>query len=261
MNPAILIYTFARHFRPTALLGLFGYTVLLPLFLSSVSTGEEASSLLTPLITGPTLPMVIAYSFVQSTVANSRSINDGEYLALLFSRPLSRASYVLTKWIAGSIAVSTIVVLQLFIFYFAQSFQGHDQSRLISEQSIANLILNSISYTALVVCISSVPMKLGLPLFFCIVYISLFGSMLPSMVERSTDPSTANSFSYILVAAIGNIFQTLQGFVLPSIDLFSATSNTTFSWLPFANYISNVLVYLTIATLIMSRREFFYAAE
>jgi len=55
--------------------------------------------------------------------------------------------------------------------------------------------------------------------------------------------------------------QTVGNFAFPSIDLYDVLNAQNFSWLPIVGYFTNISLYLLIATVILNKREFFYATE
>src|ERR1017187_816250 len=79
-------------------------------------------------LNSPMLPGIIAYFLVRDQIANSKSLNDGEYMTLLFTRPLTRANYVMTKWTASGTLVSLLVYVQFAVFHTCQSLAGRSDS-------------------------------------------------------------------------------------------------------------------------------------
>src|SRR6516165_4951375 len=103
MSIAILMFTIKRymHWRTLISVGmlLFVWSMTAAAFLSTdmVVPREWARSMLF----GPFVPMCVALSIISPHFANSQQRKDGEYLSLIFSRPLPRWSYVITKWLSG----------------------------------------------------------------------------------------------------------------------------------------------------------------
>ena len=230
------------------------------MIISTVGTDPEIAErgveLMAPLFGGPLLPMVISYMFIQDNVGNARSLNNGEYMALLLTRPLSRFSYIFTKWLAGAFGVIVVVSMQAFVFETALRIGGVPAA-ILDPYAALSLVLNSFSYAALVVCIYSFPQKIGLAVFLTLVYASLLGSNISS--SFASDESTG--WPAMLATVIGWIFQFVHNCLLPSIDVYALFMSLNFTWTPLLTFLSNITIYLLVATFVINRREFFYATE
>jgi hypothetical protein len=228
------------------------------LIISSLCLDKEAAEPIAEVFKSALLPIVIGSMFVRDGVANWKAGKDGEYLALLFTRPLIRSQYVVTKWLAGSILVFVIISMEILTFAAVQYAYGHPTANLLDPYTFANLALNSFSLTALVVLIACVPMRLGVWLFFLIYYVAIFGSS----VAQISLKQTGNPDGFIVFCqAVLWLMQTVGNFAFPSIDLYDVLNAQNFSWLPIVGYFTNISLYLLIATVILNKREFFYATE
>lgn len=255
MSPAILIFTLIRLGSPRTLLSMFMLTIAFPFILGIASHNDEMSDMLLPLLTHSLLPMLIGFMIVAEQVANAKNVADGEYMALLFTRPISRASYVFSKWIAGSIGVF-ICVLTAYMTYLLGETAAFGQFPGIDPQQILSGGLNCLSCVALIVVISCVPMRLGLFLFAVTVYVSMFGPLLTSFGVKSASSATGTT-----AIATGWLLQLLQTILRPSIDIAEISNAAQVNWMPVISYVSNISIYLLVATWIMSKREFYYASE
>lgn len=257
MNRAVFTFTLvARLSNPLWMLKLLFFILSIPIF-CSLGSGEQevASMLVIPLLTGATMPMLIAFMFVKDSVLNGRSLSDGEYMALLFSRPITRASYVMTKWLAGSLAVIVIWSTILCVFAIAEMVQGRPSTVLNSPYVWLNLVFNSLSLTALIVCVSSIPSGFGIVIYIVLVYGSFFCTAVSDVTLRS-------NHSMVLAAQLLlSVFQFIRSTVLPAIDCSDIFETLSFSWLPIVTYCSNVAIFLLLSIWILSRREFSYASE
>jgi hypothetical protein len=259
MSKAVFIYTILAKFSsPSSIFSLLFLAVIAPAFLSTMALDGRTAELLTSIIGGPTLAMLISYTFIQDNVANTRQLNDGEYLSLLFSRPLARCQYVVSKWLAGSFGVFCIMLLNILTFNCGQMLQSRTTLIELDTWKIADLILNALGYSALMVVIRAFPLRLGLTVFFILVYVSLIGPAFNfSMSSYETVMPLAVGF-FQLIVLLSNF---LQNFIYPGIDLYDVFNSTRFSILPLVSYLSNVLLYLFFATMLLNRREFSYGED
>jgi hypothetical protein len=81
----------------------------------------------------------------------------------------------------------------------------------------------------------------------------MIGPMFSNYSSRSSEPA--------VTSIITGGFQLMQTVVTPTIDLQDLVNSVAFSWTPVVNYASNMVIYLLLATYLMSRREFYYASE
>lgn len=259
MSPAVFLFTlYAKFSNPASILGLLFLAVVVPVLMSSIALDGRTADMLTQIVSGPSLAMAISYTFIQDNIANTRQLNDGEYLSLLFSRPLARSQYIVSKWLAGSTGVFAIMLLNILTFNLAQSLQGRTTLVPTDSWALLNLALNALSYSALMVVIRSFPMRLGVAVFIILVYTSLIGSAL-NFSMSSYEATLPIAYYFIQGVSILSTF--LQQFIYPSIDLYEIFNSTQFSWLPIVSYVSNVLLYLFLATMLLNRREFSYGED
>ena len=259
MSEAVFLFTLIAKFSNlSSVLGLFFLAVVVPVLLSLVAVDGKTADTLIGIVGGPTLAMAISYTFIQDNVANTKQMNDGEYLSLLFSRPLARSQYVISKWLAGSVGVFTIMLLNILTFNLAQFVQGRSSHVDTDFWTLASLALNACSYSALMVVIRSFPMRLGIAAFVILVYASMFSQILNFSMSsyQATLPA-----AYYFFQGISLLSTFLQQFVYPGIDLYEIFNSTRFSILPLVAYVSNVLLYLLFATMLLNRREFSYGED
>lgn len=259
MSKAVYLFTLLVKFSSwSSILGLMFLALGVPMVLSSVALDGRTADMLINLVNGPTLAMAISYTFMQDNIANTRQLNDGEYLSLLFARPLTRAQYIVSKWLAGSTGVFVIMVINILTFNLFQVAQGRSTLVEVSAWSMLDLLLNALSYSALMVVIRSFPMRLGITVFIILVYASLIGPALSFSMSsyESTVPAV-----YWLFQTLVFVSTFLHQFVFPGIDIYEVCNSTRFSLLPLVTYASNILVYLLLATILLNRREFSYGED
>ncbi|MBX9690725.1 MAG: hypothetical protein K2X27_28680 [Candidatus Obscuribacterales bacterium] len=259
MSYAVFLYTLIAKFsNPASILGLLFLAFVIPVMISSVALDGRTADLLLSVLNGPTIAMAISYSFIQDNIANTRQMNDGEYLSLLFSRPLSRAEYIVSKWLAGALGVFCIMLINILVFNIAQLIQSRSTLLGLDFWSISSLALNALSYAALMVLIRSFPMRLGMTIFVILLYASLFGPALNFSINGYESSLPLAYYFFQTIVFISNV---LQQFVYPGIDLYEVFNSTRFSILPLVAYASNMLLYLFFATVLLNRREFSYGED
>lgn len=252
MNPTILFYTFAvKLSRIPMVLALIFYTVVLPILFSTGSHAGRPESAVLELLTSPGWAIVIGYVFIDDSTVTARNAADGEFLALLFTRPVARSEYIITKWLAGAIAIAMIVTVQLLIFDGALMARGLPPPLLRNPYEWCNVILNAGSFAALLICIRSLPYRWGVICFVLLVSFAWCGTAFGSIgsLERNS--------GFVTVAAV---YKNLATVFFPTIDTYDVAFGTM-PWLTLVTFASNITVYLCVACVIMSLREFFYSNE
>lgn len=259
MNLGILIFTLARLITPSSGLSLFFMTVVMPCFIGMTpKTGRtDIADLFVSSLFNSIMPLLIGYIIVADNVANSKNLNDGEYLSLLFTRPITRSSYVLTKWVAGTIGVAICVFVAYSFFLLGCLFSGRPAS--LDPIECANILLNCLSAVALVVLVSTVPLRLGVFLLVVIFYVSGLGPLFTTVSMKATSNGQIGVATF--TSGVGSILLFLQSLTHQSIDLNELMNSVSFSWKTIIVYLSNLTVYLSLAILIMNKREFYYASE
>ena len=257
MSLAIFYATALRLTRPASLFLIALYGVVLPVMASYQCSLESLGDIIKEVLLGPIIPMIIGYTLVKDEIGNTRSLNNGEYMSLLFTRPLTRTEYVLSKWVICSIFVALLVLLEFGSFHLAELFQGRNETTLFTTFGVSNVVLNSFGATAVIVLLNSFPPKIGMIVFMVVIYGSMIGGNLAEMGLAKAQ----TSFAVVLFTAITQICAFVRSCASPSIDTYAVFTAMNFSWTPILSYLSNITMFLLIAILILNRREFFYASE
>ncbi len=268
MSKAVFLVTLYRFTNLWTLICLFLFIVGIPIllvtgvakllaFTANDWIVEVILSLITASFTAPFFPLLVACMFVRNSIGNAKSLNDGEYLALLFSRPLARSSYVFAKWLAGSFAVFAIIICQLLCLSLGLHFIKLTSQLSIEYTDIANILFNSLGATALVIMVQSFPPRVGRVLYLTILY----GTVLIPLLFSSPAPDNAVNKDYQFQTAVSTVCTIFRSFLYPAIDMHSYLDSVKFDWLPLLTFVSNITLYLFVAVLVITRREFFYANE
>jgi hypothetical protein len=238
------------------LITIFFVLVVAPIWISCVCPGQVLETLEPMIIGSPVVTILMSYLLVKDASGNTRSLSDGEYLSLVFTRPVTRASYLLTKLVACSVMVSVLTMLQLAIFCQSEMFFGRSIIAYINGYTAADILLNSISISALMILISAFPPKVGLIVFMLLLYLTMLGATLPQM---SFLPGHSDGLGFY--TAISGVCGFIRTCLTPTFSTGDFLNTTSFSWLPLITYVSNVAIYLVSAIYVLSKREFFYASN
>ncbi len=259
MNLGILIFTLARLITPSSALSLFFMTVVMPCIIGMTpKTGKtDVADMFVSSLFNTIMPLLIGYIIVADNVANSKNLNDGEYLSLLFTRPITRSSYVLSKWVAGTIGVALCVFVAYTFLLIGYLISGRPAAP--DPVECANILLNCFSAVALVVLVSTVPLRLGVFLLVVVFYVSGLGPLFTTVSMKATTNGQVGVAAF--ASALGSVLLFLQSLTHQSIDLNEIMNSVSFSWKTVIVYFSNLTVYLSLAILIMNKREFYYASE
>jgi hypothetical protein len=259
VNLGIILFTLLRLVTLSSAIYLLVMVIIMPSFMGMASRigHSDVSDYLTPTLFNSVLPLVGSFIIVADNVANSKNLNDGEYLSLLFTRPVSRSSYIFSKWLAGTVGVTICVFIAYASYLVSANMVGN--ALLPDPLELANILLNSASAVALVVLVSTVPMRLGVFLLAILFYTSSLGPIFTSVNVKAT--AVSQTPTVLVMHGLGSILTFLQSLVHLTLDLREMCDAVTFSWTPVVCYLSNLAIYLLLAIVIMNRREFYYASE
>jgi hypothetical protein len=220
---------------------------------------------LTPIfdvLRSPPILMAFAYRFAQDIAINQDSIREGEYFALLFTRPITRISYVFTKAVVIALGVQTLSFLMMLLLALAEFIAQSKPFVFIGFWEAVSLWANCFGIGCLVMLLMTLPLKWSYRLFFVVFGIYAFQSTLDFSVKLDID--LANNLEHIGVPALQawqGLFSFVENFLYPVLNLDAIMTSTVFTWTPLINYVSDCLLYLTAATYILNKREFSYAYE
>lgn len=261
MNRAIFLYTLYVRLRSLPVLGTLAFfCLLMPIILSAATilgSAELTATSLTMVLGSTPVAFVLAFTILRDSFADTRHMNDGEYLTLLFTRPVSRAEYVFSKWLATAFAVAIALMIQLTVFHIGQTIQHADDSYIWNPSAFVNVILNALSSSALISAINALPRKFAIYAFLLTSYSSVLG--------RASNSSWRDEAAFIgdhkaltdqldVPAIISTLINT-------RIDAYDLLHANVFPWGEVVGYCSNVTIYLLIAVYLLTRREFFYGSE
>ena len=263
--PAVFAYTLYIKFQDPRTLAPLLCFVFLPITLLIVpqlvphdpftpETKKQIADSVGGYFNSPAIGMLIAYLFISDGPAGRKLVAEADSLALLFTRPLTRFSYVLSKFCAGVIGSTVTLSLGLLATYIVGSCIGINQID-IGPLVFASLLCNSASWASLFVFFHS-----AAPVAAILVYIFLLGASgmgdIFTRAEMSTDPFIQN------VTTVTLFIYKWFGDILPTpIYLPTVLSAASFDMYEIAIFVSNISLFLLLATFALSKREFSYGSD
>lgn len=250
INPIVIFYTVLLQIRKFGKMDIFWHIIMLISAAGSASLGPDGIYGILGLATNPAVLLIVAMRFTTDSYQAGN-----EYYALLFSRPIRRFDYVLTKAFAGWLGTQFFVAKVVLILMVMQLLFGISPLILPGGLQLLSVSANALSASCLSLLICKLPEKLSSWALLLITGSYLAGSassasLKPEGILANVPMQQGES----LFAAIGTVFY-------PYLDLDALFSATTFSFIPFLNYTSNIFIYLLIAAWLLSRQEFSYAND
>lgn len=236
MNPAIVLHTvLQRAFSPARVLLVFSVVSFPALMLSfAPQIGLQV------LQSGAVLGMILGAGLIGQEVSSG-------VLQLVFSRSVTRAEFVLSRWFATGACAAGAVMLQVLLGTAVMALRGAPAP----VESVAGLALEQM-----------------LAAFGIVSVLALFSSLLPGV---------GDVMAWIVLNVAGGVFQMAGGllrsegllragqewarFLSPALRLNEAFGGGVVSWFHLTSYFSTVTLCLVLAIAILNRRELSYATD
>lgn len=209
-----------------------------------------------------------------------------DYMPLIVTRPLHRYQFVTAKWLALATVVGAVSLLQHLILWLTGAYQHWGLTSSMISFMFFERILSVISVSAVLTLIYLLPSQgmilSGILAFELATGFSLFAlNLTVPMKETSSDIfsllmdilGVTEWLKTTLLPAIfgGNASQSLTqyltvldkvcGFLAPQFHLYDIFSVHPVQWAPFLEIISNALIALALANLIINAREYHYDVD
>jgi hypothetical protein len=264
MNKTIFKYTImSACLDPMKLIyvALLGFVVPIGMKVASLMHGAADSQtfeMLTGKVGVAFILMVLCLGLAGNT--STQGGRGGEYLPLIFTRPLTRTQYVITKWLAVAAIGGILATLQNLIVAFAGSFFGE----VVSTQALLSTILERFLDAALIGAAMLLVMLNKHPYFqiaaILSFYIWMTGQTLPPVSVAGASPGT-DELSLQATRILLGSSQVVSEFILPTINVYDLLNTHQFWLAPVATYLSMVALYLVLSIAVTNRREFFYGTN
>ena len=264
-NPAVFAYTLYVKFTnprywivPLLLMGLPSFALIVPLSFPHPPLTDEMQKLIAGGIHSyflqPMVYLLFAYLFISDGPAGGKLVAESDSLSLLFTRPMTRFCYVLTRYLAAVAGTSLLLSVALLVVYLVARCFGVTTID-ISLLSVASIILNAASWCSLVIFMHSASPLIA----FATVFI-LFGCAGVGNIYSQAQQST-NAFLELLKTISLFIDEWFGDFLPSSIDLVAMTAASAFDIYELAIFVSNIAFFLLIAAFALSCREFSYGSD
>jgi ABC-type transport system involved in multi-copper enzyme maturation permease subunit len=233
---ATLVVAFLRQrltspIRIVLLLAVF----TLPLFIVALTPGTG----LAPLGGAAQFALIFAVGLIGQDYSSG-------VLQLLFARPVTRAEYVTSRWIAAAGAAALLGVAQIALGAVVLALRGHPVTLAQAGLVASNSALEAIGVTAVITLFSSLVSGItDLGIYVVAVFLAqmfqLFGRGLKA------------------VAFLLPVGAELERFIGAKLDVMQFHDLATVSWFAVASYLSTVTLCLALAILVVNRKELSYA--
>jgi ABC-type transport system involved in multi-copper enzyme maturation permease subunit len=211
----------------------------------------------------------LALVLVLGTGIIGRDITSG-LLPLILTRPITRADYVLTKWLTLSIAASLITILELTVVH--GWFLMWDRSGLANlsyVEQIGTAICTCTGLAAVVVMFSALrpgPFAgtgLWMLLYSLVRLMESLGKQMPADPGPNADSTIAlvfNFFNY-LRPLVATLAVPLKNFIANTLSFTEVLQDNAIHWLPLGIYLFNLTLVVVLAIHIVNRKELGYGSQ
>lgn len=185
----------------------------------------------------------------------------GECLPVLFTRPVTRAEYVITKWCAiafvcGAIAAAQNFVVALLGMAFGEVWTPATMLGQMLERFLDAGIISA-AFMLTIFARHWVFQMVAIVAF----YVWLIGQTLPPVSVAGPSTAGVDQLSLTATDILLRSSQLVGDFILPTIHVYDSVSAAQFPWAAVITYVSTLLVYLTGAVFVTNNRDFFYGTE
>lgn len=292
ISKGILVYTVLKIARNPFLIlmgSLLGIGVPLCMSLVPPSPFEAAEPTATD---SYYCALIFAFVVVTSSncVGNAVSVGGrGDYLPLIFTRPLNRYSFVFSKWLSIAIAVAAVSLLQYTIMFLT----GALEARCMTKQMIAcgffERITDSLSVAAIMMFVYLLPSQTYVLIGILAVEFAVFYRALSqvSFLASPTDGTASDALLLLEVLGIkawfdkscapmlfgpsaalpleecGQAFKAFVEFLSPTLNIYDLFGPDPLSncWLPLTKWLFNVLLAVLLTIAVVNSREYHYGAD
>jgi hypothetical protein len=241
---------------------LLGFVVPIGMKLAALFHGASDSQtfeMLTGKVGVSFIMMVLCLGLAgNSTTQSGRG---GEYLPLLFSRPISRTEYVITKWVTITIIGGALAALQNVLVCICGFFFGETTSAL----GLLSLVIERFLDAGILSAGMLLAMLNKHPVFqiisICAFYVWMIGQTVPPVSVAGPQIEGVDKLALDATKIMLDTSQAMGDLVLPAINIYDMVNSSRFSILPPVAYFSTLMLYLALAIAATNKREFFYGTN
>jgi ABC-type transport system involved in multi-copper enzyme maturation permease subunit len=211
----------------------------------------------------------LALVLVLGTGIIGRDITSG-LLPLILARPVTRAEYVLTKWLTLSIAASLITIIELTVVH--GWFLFWDRSGIANLSFLAQVgtaIFTCTGLAAVIVMFSALrpgPFAgtgLWLILYSLVRLMESLGKQNPANPGPHADPTIVVVFDFFnnLKPLVATLAVPLRDFIANTLSFTDVLQDNAIHWLPLGIYFFNLTLVIVLAIHIVNRKELGYGTQ
>jgi ABC-type transport system involved in multi-copper enzyme maturation permease subunit len=236
VNGTLFLYTLRQRFqqplRMVLVLAFFGF----PLLMVAASRGATG---LMPLSAGSALALVLGAGLIGSD-------SSAGVFQLLFARPVTRAGYVLSRWLAVAAAAGTLGVLQVLLGAAILVAFGHAPDAAEVGTRCADQALSALSVSSLVLLFSTVLPGIG----------DVVAVVLGNVASALIAP-IAGFARWPWLERLG---REVNRFFAPDFAWADVFGRGDVSWFLLVSWASTIALCVALAIVVMNRREISYAS-
>jgi hypothetical protein len=265
LNKAICKFTVMSACLDTMKLvyvALLGFVVPIGMKLASLFHGSADSQtfeMLTGKVGVSFILMVLCLGLAGNTTTHTG--RGGEYLPLLFSRPVSRSEYVFTKWltitlIGGSLAALQNVLVVLCGIPFGEYTSLTGVASMLAERFLdAGILSAGMLWTML----NKHPafQVVSIVAF----YVWMLGQTVPPVSVAGPQAAGVDQLALNATKILLDCSAYLGDLVLPGVNVYDILHAHAPALTPLVAYFSTLVLYLTGAIVSTNKREFFYGTN
>lgn len=232
---------------------------------------------------------VIGLIIVTATNAIGNTLTLGgrsDYMPLIVTRPLHRFQYVTAKWLALATIISVVSLTQHVLLSASGTYEKWGLTAEMIACNTGDRILSALCIASILTLIYLLPSQ-SLVLCGIIGFEISAGISFFSMSIAVPMPETAGSISDMVATIFGidtfcknclfpaifggtattsiqqyvTVVMNLSSFFAPQINLYDIIMSRPFKWTPLLEIASNILVSLTLASMVLNAREYHYDSD
>jgi hypothetical protein len=236
VNPTLIVALLHQRVRSPArmvlVLAFFSFPLLAVAFARGIG--------LAPLATGA------AFAVFMGAGLLGQEISSGT-VQLLFARPVSRAEYVVSRWLGASLAASSLVLGQLAIGVGLLALRGDVPAADRLAIFAGEQLLVVFGTTSVLLLFSTLLPGVG----------DFLGVMAAAILGQALQLGAA----LLRAPWLGRAGEEIGRFVAPSLKLGPLFGGGPVSWFDVVSYFSTVTLCVALAIVVLNRRELSYANE
>ena len=264
MNPTIFKYTImSACLDPMKLLYvlLLGFVVPIGMKLASLMHGAADSQtfeMLTGKVGVAFVLMVLCLGLAGNTATQGG--RGGEFLPLIFTRPLARWQYVMSKWLAITAIGGALVAVQNIALAAIGLWFGETVTVTALLSSIAERFADAaIIGAAMLLTMLNKRAYFQIIAILCF-YIWMTGQTIPPVSIAGTAAGT-DELSLFATKMLLLCSQMVSELILPTVNVYDLINAPQFQFAPIVAYASTLAIYILCSIVVINRREFFYGTN